>query len=380
MGFLRRLFKTNKNIIDESEFDILDRQIDDKEERKKYVSSSLMQMKELSSEIDNLRNEYNVVTGYLNDCDEIDRLPADIGRTIDETVQNILKIREEKNRYFLEEPLIDDVTFEKTERIADEMPEAYNKIADAEDFQIKIKNDLKRVENEKQSFMYRRAELNAFINNITGILVIATTAAIICMVLLLIMMALFEMDVKVGFLLTVTILIAVYCFIFLKGYDLKKELKRIDKTMIKIIGLQNTVKIRLVNNTNLLDYLYIKYDIYSSDELKERYDLYLREKERREKYEKASVDLPAAKRELLMRLKKLPLKDPMLWVHSPEALVDKNERVEMRHELISRRQKIRSQIDENTAEAEKIKNRLKDMINRYPKYSVELMNMMDDFD
>lgn len=380
MGFLRRLFKTNKNIIDESEFDILDRQIDDKEERKKYVSSSLMQMKELSSEIDNLRNEYNVVTGYLNDCDEIDRLPADIGRTIDETVQNILKIREEKNRYFLEEPLIDDVTFEKTERIADEMPEAYDKIADAEDFQIKIKNDLKRVENEKQSFMYRRAELNAFINNITGILVIATTAAIICMVLLLIMMALFEMDVKVGFLLTVTILIAVYCFIFLKGYDLKKELKRIDKTMIKIIGLQNTVKIRLVNNTNLLDYLYIKYDIYSSDELKERYDLYLREKERREKYEKASVDLPAAKRELLMRLKKLPLKDPMLWVHSPEALVDKNERVEMRHELISRRQKIRSQIDENTAEAEKIKNRLKDMINRYPKYSVELMNMMDDFD
>lgn len=380
MGFLRRLFKTNKNIIDESEFDILDRQIDDKEERKKYVSSSLMQMKELSSEIDNLRNEYNVVTGYLNDCDEIDRLPADIGRTIDETVQNILKIREEKNRYFLEEPLIDDVTFEKTERIADEMPEAYDKIADAEDFQIKIKNDLKRVENEKQSFMYRRAELNAFINNITGILVIATTAAIICMVLLFIMMALFEMDVKVGFLLTVTILIAVYCFIFLKGYDLKKELKRIDKTMIKIIGLQNTVKIRLVNNTNLLDYLYIKYDIYSSDELKERYDLYLREKERREKYEKASVDLPAAKRELLMRLKKLPLKDPMLWVHSPEALVDKNERVEMRHELISRRQKIRSQIDENTAEAEKIKNRLKDMINRYPKYSVELMNMMDDFD
>lgn len=380
MGFLKRLFKINRDIIDESDFEILDRQIDDKEERKKYVSSSLMQMKELSSEIDNLKNEYNVITGYLNDCDEIDRLPADIGRTIDETVKNILKIREEKNRYFLEEPLIDDVTFEKTERIADEMPEAYDKIADAEDFQIKIKNDLKRIASEKQSFIYRRAELNAFIGNITGILVIATVAAVICMILLLLMMTIFEMDVKIGFLLTVTILIAVYCFIFLKGYDLKKELKRIDKTMIKIVNLQNTVKIRLVNNTNLLDYLYIKYDIYSSEELKERYELYLKEKERREKYEKASVDLPAAKRELLMRLKKLPLKDPMLWVHSPEALVDKNERVEMRHDLISKRQKIRSQIDENIAEAEKIKNKLKDMINRYPKYSVELMDMMDDFD
>lgn len=380
MGFLKKLFRTNKNIIDESDFEILDRQIDDKEERKKYVSSSLMQMKELSEEIDNLQNEYNVVTEYLNDCDEIDRLPKDIGITLEETVRNILNIREEKNKYFLEAPLIDDILYERMERISDDMPEAYDKIVEAEEYRVKIKNDLKRMEGEKQSYNYRRAELNSFIANVKGILVIATVASFLCMVLLLVLQLTMGMDVKIGFLLTVTILIAVYCFVFLKGYDLKKESKRVDKTMIKIIGLQNTIKIRLVNNTNLLDYLYLKYDIYSSSELKEKYDLYLREKDRREKYEKASVDLPAAKRELLMRLKKLPLKDPMLWVHSPEAIINKNERIEMRHSLIERRQKIRAQIDENSREAQKIKDRLKDMIQRYPKYSVELMDMMDDFE
>lgn len=380
MGFLKKIFRTNKKTIDESEFDILDRQIDDKEERKKYVSSSLIQMKELSVEVDNLQNEYNVITEYLNDCDEIDRLPSDIKINIEETVKNILTIREEKNKYFLEEPLIDDILFEQMERISEDMPEVYDKIVDAEDFQDKIKSDLKRIDNEKQSYLYRRAELNSFISNITGILIIATVSAVICMGILLTLMLAMDMDVKLGFLLTVTILLAVYCFIFLKGNDLRKESKRVDKTMIKIIGLQNSVKIRLVNNTNLLDYLYLKYDIYSSSELKDKYDLYLKEKDRREKYEKASVDLPAAKRELLARLKKLPLKDPMLWVHSPEALVDRNERVELRHNLIARRQKIRTQIDENTKEAEKIKNMLKDMIKRYPKYSVELMDMMEDFD
>ncbi len=378
MGFLKRLFKTEKKIVEESDFDILDRQIDDKEERSKYVSSSLIQMKELSLEIDNLQNEYNVITEYLNDCDEIDRLPSDIQNTIQETVNNIINIREEKNKYFLEEPLMDDILFEKTERIADDMPEALDKITEAEEYREKIKADLRRIEGEKQSFLYRRAELNSFFSNIKGILVISSFFAVVCFIILLLLQVMLGFNVRIGFLLTVTILIAVYCFIFLKGNELKKEYKKLDKTMIKLITLQNTVKIRLVNNTNLLDYLYIKYDIYSSKELADRYELYLKEKERREKYEKASVDLPRAKRELLLRLKALPIKDPMLWVHSPEALVDKNERVELRHSLIGKRQTIRKKIDDNTKEAEKIKDNLKQMVKRYPKYSAELMNMMSE--
>lgn len=377
MGFFGKLFK-NRNSVQDSELDILDRRIDDKEERNKYVSSSLLQMKEISSEIDSLQSEYNVITEYLNDCDEIDRLPGEIKFSIEESVNNILAIRAEKDKYFLEEPLIDDNLFEAMERISPEMPAVYEKILDAEDFQNKIKSDLKKIDGEKQSYLFRRSQLNSFISNITGILIISTVAAAVCMIILLVLKFVLEMNVGIAFILTVTILIVVYCFLFLKGYDLRKESVRVDKTMIKIISLQNTVKIRLVNNTNLLDYLYIKYDIYSASELKEKFDLYVKEKDRREKYEKASVDLPSAKRDLLYHLKKLPLKDPMLWVHSPEALIDKKERVELRHELITRRQKIRTQIEDNTKEAGKIKDNIMELVKKYPKYSGEIMAMMED--
>ena len=380
MGFFKNLFSKKDKYHDESPFEILDRQINDEEERKRYLSTSFMQMKEISSDIDNLRAEYNVVTQYLNDCDEVDRLPESIRYQVEDLVEEIIKIKNDKEKSFVEKPLIDDLMFDKMDRISDEMPEAYDKLKNAEDFQKLIKSDLKKVEGEKQAYYYRRGEIQGIKNNLKGILIIATVAAVICLITLMILGLAFDMNVKIGFLLTVTIVIAVYCGLFLKVNDFKRESVKLDKTIIKIIQLQNSVKIRLVNNTNLLDYYYMKYDVYSSSELKENFEAYEKERDRRENYDKASKALPLAKRELLVALKNLPLKDPMMWVHTPEALIDKSERVELRHDLITRRQKLRAQIDENTANAENINNELKEMIKRYPEYSVEIMEMMKDFE
>lgn len=378
MNFFKRLFGHKETKNEESVMELLDRYISDDEERKKYVSGSLMQMKELSEDIDNLQTEYNVVTEYLNDCDELDRIPRDIARQLELQVNDIIAIREEKKKYFLEEPLMDESLFEKMDNLSEDMPKAYEKVRDTEEFQSMIKSDLKKVDAEKQAYLYRRHEMNRFLKNVSGILIVSTVAAFVCFGILIFLGLYYEMNVQIGFLLTVTVLIVVYSVLFLKGNEYRKESNRIEKTIIKLIQLQNSVKIRLVNNTNLLDYLYIKYDIYSAKELKDNYDLYLEERNRRDKYDRASRDLPMAKRAFLQSLEKLPLKDPIYWVHSPEAVINKNERVEIRHELITRRQKLRSQIDENTKTAERIKEELKSMIEKYPKYSVELMDMMKD--
>ena len=47
-----------------------------------------------------------------------------------------------------------------------------------------------------------------------------------------------------------------------KYQDAAKEIKKLTKARDKIIVLHNTVKIRYVNNTNLLSYMYTKYDKY----------------------------------------------------------------------------------------------------------------------
>ena len=339
-----------------------------------------MQMKEIASDIDDLRLEYEAITSYLNDCDEIDKLPEEIRLPIEDAANDILTIKANKEKYYLEKPLMDEALYEKIDKIDDECEEIIAKIKDAEEFQGKIKSDLKKVEGEKQAYYYRRAEMNSMLKNTIGILVIASVAFVICMILLLVLALTLDFDVKIGFLLTVTIIIFVYSFLFLKGNDLRKESNKLDKTIIKIIQLQNSVKIRLVNNTNLLDYLYIKYDVDSSKELKKDYEVYLEERHRREQYEQANKELPMAKRRLLSLLKNLQLNDPVSWTHTPEAIVDRKELVEIRHEMIGRRQKIRDQIEENTKNAEAIKDEIKEMIRRYPKYSVELMSMMKDFD
>ena len=380
MGFLKNLFKKREKIEENSPLDFFDSQIHNDEERRKYVSTAFMQMKEISSEIDDLRLEYSAITQFLNDCDEIDKIPEEVKIPIEDAANEILTVKANKEKYYLEKPLMDEDMYNRMDKIEDEFPEIYEKIKDAEEFQGKIKSDLKKVEGEKQAYFYRRHELNAMLKNIIGVIVIALVAFAVCNIILIVLAIVLNMDVKIGFLLSVTILIVVYSLLFMKGNDLRKESDKLDRTIIKIIQLQNSVKIRLVNNTNLLDYLYLKYNTDSSKELKKNFDLFSEEKHRREQYEQANKDLPAAKRKLMNLLRNLPLYDPVSWVHTPEALVNRNELVEIGHEMIGRRQKLREQIEENTKSAEKIRDEIKEMIRRYPKYSVELMNMMRDFD
>jgi len=380
MGFLRNLFKKKKNIEEESIFEHLDTHIHNDEERQRFVSTSVMQMKEISSDIDDLRLEYNAITSYLNDCDEIDRIPKDLRIPIEDIANDIITIKENKEKYYLEKPLMEQSLYDKMDRLSDDYESVYEKIKDTEKFQSMIKSDLKKVEGEKQAYYYRRHELKMMLNNIVGVLIIATVAFVFCMIALMVLMFSLSLNVKLGFLLSVTLICVVYSFLFLKGNDLRKESIKLDKTIVKIIQLQNSVKIRLVNNTNLLDYLYIKYDVDSSKELKEKFELYLEEKHRIEQYEQANKELPMANRKLLLLLKNLPLNDPVSWVHNPEAIVDRKELVEIRHEMIGRRQKLRDQIDENTALAQEIKNDIKCYISRYPKYSNEVMHMMEELE
>ena len=47
----------------------------DKKQRERYVKACLEQMAEASKELETLGSEYNLVTSYLTDMEEIDALP-----------------------------------------------------------------------------------------------------------------------------------------------------------------------------------------------------------------------------------------------------------------------------------------------------------------
>ena len=141
--------------------------------------------------------------------------------------------------------------------------------------------------------------------------------------------------------------------------------------------LQNKVKIRYVNNTNLLDYLYIKYDIGSAETLKTMWERYQEEKDERIRMEQVLSDLDYHKEEIVKLLKRYRLYDPEIWTCQTEAIIDSREMVEVRHNLITRRQNLRKQMDYNRELAENAQNEIKELASIYPAYAPEIAKMVE---
>lgn len=82
---------------------------------------------------------------------------------------------------------------------------------------------------------------------------------------------------KIGYLAVGGIGALAITAIFLKYNDAVRSFQ-VESGISRLIRLQNTVKIRYVNNTHLLDYLYMKYNVKSAQELGRDYKQYLEER------------------------------------------------------------------------------------------------------
>jgi hypothetical protein len=160
-----------------------------------------------------------------------------------------------------------------------------------------------------------------------------------------------------------------------------RDLKRVEKSINKIILLHNTVKIRYINNTNLLEYLHIKYGVRNATELEKLFNKYTTEKKRREDFRKMEEDLDTAERDLLRILRRYKISDPMIWLHQPAAILDKREMVEVRHNLIIRRQSLRKRMDYNKdIVAKKAQDEIKDLVDHNPRYSSEILALVAEYE
>lgn len=161
---------------------------------------------------------------------------------------------------------------------------------------------------------------------------------------------------------------------------MQQEAAKVEKSIGKLIHMHNTVKIRYVNNTNLLEYLYMKYNVDSSALLKELWDKYVSERAERERFEQTKYDITFYRDELLQHMRKLHIADPDIWIHQAEALVNRKEMVEIRHSLVERRQNLRKQMEYNKDVAVDAQTKLKDMIHAYPKYANQVLQQLEAFE
>lgn len=385
MGFFKNLFFGRKKEYEEQSYDEENGQIDsevinmrDKEERRRYVDNCLEQIEEASRELEQLTEEYNLVTTYLTDMEEIEALPEQEREQLKQQAQKIVELSQSRENYLSRKDRMRESDYNRMQRMENEVQEGYRKLKNAEDYQALIRQDLQRLDRERNSCQFQQKQWRATVENTRGMAIICLVAVALCLGMLAVLQLGFGMDTQIGYLITAGAAAIAITLIYAKHLDAKAEVKRTSKTLNRLILLQNKVKIRYINNTNLLEYLRLKYEVERADELNDLWNRYVKEKEEREALELAEDDLAFYNKEMLRTLYHYQLQIPDIWPGQALALVDNREMVEIRHGLIQQRQSLRKRMEYNQGLAENAKQIIKEVAHDYPQDADEILKKVSD--
>lgn len=350
------------------------------EQRKRYIKNCCEQMQEAGEEIDKASMEYRLVTDYLKDIEVLDKLPAEVRGTINKTADRIQKLGREStvNRENLGR--ISDEMYTLMERYDREIDGALEELRKNEDYKGIVRGDLQRLESEKAVNIYERNELIASKENTKRIFMITIGAAAAVIVMLIVLYATAELDVRVGLLLAAAIAAAAFTGEYLSYTSAEARLRKVDAYINLVIATQNKVKIRYVNVSNLIEYSLRKFRVGNSNELEEYRDAYREEKQAREFLQRANSEIAMEKSHLVHLLTDIHLKDPSIWTRQCAALVDKREMVEIRHDLNTRRQSLRKIIEYNTKNRDISKDEINDIVRQYPEYGQEILSIVATYE
>ena len=394
MGFWQTLFRRKKNNgpqaepeLSENERELTDILLDraqfdmsDDAQRIAYVESCLEQIHEAQQHMDEYQKEYATLNAYLEDIERVENLPGDAKAVVCEEAKAIWSLNADHDTFKKRKLMLKDGTFQKIDQLGEETVDVIQKIKEAEEYQQLVRSDLQKLEAQKQAYMYRKQEAKIGLANYRGMAQICIFAVFACISVLLVLQFGFELEAKIGYILTAAMAAIILTILYLKYQETLHEFDSASGNLNKIILLQNRVKIRYVNNTNLLDFLYLKYDTPNAATLEKEWENYLKEKEIRQHMIRTEENLDYHEQELVRMLRKYNLFDPFVWLRQAQALYEPKEMVEVRHSLIMRRQKIRRQIEYSTQNAQRAQNIIKDLVGDYPQYANEILKMVSDWE
>ena len=351
----------------------------DRSQRNRYVTGCLEQIAEADRETEKLKGEYALVTDYLSDMEEIEALPEQEKKQLEQNARMIRTLEGEIEGYLERKRKMTDQEYHTLRSQEQTVEEGIEKLREAEQYSGLIRQDLKKLDVERQAHAFREQELEGMCGNYRGMAVIFLAALAICLVLLAVLQFGLHMNTYVGYFVAVMSGAIAVTFVCVKYLDAQKELGGIQRAISKLIQLQNTVKIRYVNNTNLLEYLRMKYNTDSSEKLAGLWEIYQQEKEVRKQFAEAQSKVEYYQDRLEEQLRRCRLKDPGRWVRQTAALLDPREMVEIRHDLIQRRQALRKQLDYNKNAAEAAHQQVLEISRQYPEYSGEILDMVEKY-
>ncbi|MDD6058454.1 MAG: hypothetical protein PUB98_09405 [Clostridiales bacterium] len=345
-----------------------DQDYKDSEKVEKYVVERLEQMIELTKEIEDGKAEYKMVTAYLNDIQTLENLPEEERSKITEIATNVVQLNRARTEFLKSSKKMSDAQFSHFQQEEKEIPDAIKRLLANETYRDTLKKDMKYLEREKSEWVLRREYLWHQQRSLKNVLYVAVGIAATAAVVIAILQFGFEIDCGYiwpifAFLTAVTI-----CALYIKIQNDEKEYAESERCLNKAIVLQNKVKLKYVGVENAVEYTCEKYHVGSGQELSQCWDCYMEAVREKEKYQKTNEDLDYFNARLIRELSKYPMHDARVWITQAIALVDPKEMVEVKHDLINRRQKLRQRIEyhlsiikEQKSETEKLMDKVGDM-------------------
>lgn len=352
----------------------------DYRDRERYVRECCEMMTAASKEVEAQKVEYQTVTERLSDLDEIARLPISAREEIKTRAKKIFRIEEDEAHYRRPVSKITESQYREMERLKDEIPDAIELMREREYYQDKVKRDLNLIEGEKGALNYQRKEDSRKSKNAKSYVIIILVTAVLAFLMLMIFQKAMKVDVEIGYyiLIGLTAVFVTACGVSYRNAISSQTLT--EKQINRAIGLQNSVKIKYVNITNLLDYMYAKYNVGNSFELTYMWEKYIEERDARNHSEEVALKLKDARTSLHVLLNHYKIKDPSLWIYQPGALVYDEELTELRHNLIVQRQRLRKGIDFNMYNLEDAKTELEELVKEYPQYAKEILAIVTQYE
>ena len=345
-----------------------------------YIINCCEQIIEAKKELEEEKAEYKMVTDYLNDIQLLEELPDEDLAEIHNAAENLRKLDRLRDEYQNAEKKISDTQFARMQQEQDRIPDAIMRLQTNEAYQAAVKKDMNYLEGEKTEWHYNRLELLHQQKILKMISFILLGVFAVSVVILAVLQTGFHEDTRYAWML-VLFAAAVGGFgIFMKMNSNQTEIKQSEVNMNYAIELLNKIKFKYVNVTNAVDYAREKYRVKNAYELNYIWEQYLNEVKEREKFEKTNEDLQYFNDKLVRLLKCYRLYDAEVWINQSQALVDKNEMVEVKHNLIVRRQKLRSRIEYNNKNIRERRAEIDNILKKQNINTPEIRGIIDSID
>lgn len=313
---------------------------------KNHVVNLCEQMIEISRELDDVRREYEQVTGYLNDIQIVEGLGGEQKKQLEDVATQLSRLVAARNDYLNAEHKISDDVFNQMEEMEAEIPSIIRRLKVNEADLETVKHDLNFLASEKVEWCVVRQEREEEIGQLRKISTLMLIAFGGIAILITLLSMKFEWDMFPLFLVAL-VATAATVYVIVRMQECNKDIKKSDVNQNYIISLENRIKIKYVNAKNAVDYTCNRFHVKNSKELTFNYEQYIEICKERERFKQTNEELEYYKNRLVRMMRSLNLYDARVWLNYPHAIVDKNEMVELKHELFSRRQFLRGRIDYN---------------------------------